>query len=199
MIEIWKDIPGYEKFYQVSNLGNVRSKDRLVVIDNYENHHATCKGFSYIKPGKIMKQHTNKFGYYTISLVDENKIGKGYMVHRLVAMAFIENPNNLPFINHKDENKENNNVDNLEWCTSEYNTNYGSCLKRRSEKQRYTNKNMKSVYAIDEKGNFLDFISIRDAARTLKLNQSNIQKALKENNKCGGFYWKLKEGGNYVA
>ena len=109
MKEIWKDIPGYEGLYQISNLGNVKSLPRKV-------NKRKCE--------EIIKVPTisNK-GYYRISLCKNGKI-KYYAIHRLVAEAFISNHNNLPCVNHKDCNKQNNNVDNLEWCTYSYNNMY---------------------------------------------------------------------------
>ena len=106
MEEIWKDIKGYEGFYQVSNFGNVRSL-------NWANTGETRN--MYLKPH-------NK-GYLQVELAFVGK-KKMFMVHRLVADAFINNPNGYLLINHKDENKKNNNVENLEWCTSSYNANY---------------------------------------------------------------------------
>ena len=99
-IEIWRDVIGFENLYLVSNLGNVYS----------------------IHSKKQLKLKDNK-GYYNVTLF---KNGKRYykIVHRLVAEAFIPNPNNFKEINHKDENKINNNVDNLEWCDAKYNLNY---------------------------------------------------------------------------
>ncbi len=111
MKEIWKDIEGYEGLYQVSNLGDVRS--------------LKYAGGNKVK---ILKQG-NVNGYKRVSLHKNNK-QKNYFVHRLVAMTFIPNPNNLPLVNHKDENKTNNSVDNLEWCTQKYNINYGSAIKK---------------------------------------------------------------------
>lgn len=108
MIEIYKDIPGYEGLYQVSNLGNVKS---------LKNYHKTIKS-------TILKSFIIR-GYYRVELY-KNGIGKQLFVHRLVAMTFIPNPNNHPQVNHKDENKLNNSVDNLEWCTAKYNINYGT-------------------------------------------------------------------------
>ena len=103
-IEIWKDVKGYESLYQVSNLGRIRS----------------------IKNGiKIKKQYERPNGYMQVCLCQNGKITT-YKTHRLVAEAFIPNINNLPEVNHKDENKINNCVDNLEWCTSSYNKNYGT-------------------------------------------------------------------------
>lgn len=102
MQEIWKDMVGYEEFYQVGNLGNVKSLAR------------TC-GTSrkrYTCAERVLKQNTAR-GYYTVSLYKGSKC-KQFRVNRLVAQAFIPNSDNLPIINHKDENKQNNCVDNLE-------------------------------------------------------------------------------------
>lgn len=188
--EIWKDVPQYEEFYQINNFGVIKSKGRLVEVPDYQNAHAYCSGFSYVKPGRIMKQRLNAYGYYVINLSKDGK-QKGHMVHRLVAEAFIPNANNLPFINHKDENKTNNHISNLEWCTAEYNTNYGTCLERRSISQRTANKNMKSVIAYNDEEQ-IEFVSVRGAARELNLHQSNIQHAVKYGKRCGKYYWKFK-------
>lgn len=115
MEEIWRDIPGYEGKYQVSNTGEVKSL-------NYRGSGKT----------KLLKQHCDSKGYKHVSLYKNGK-KKVYSVHRLVAMTFIPNPNNLPIINHKDENPSNNNVNNLEGCTYEYNLNYGTRNERASE------------------------------------------------------------------
>ena len=114
-MEEWRDIKGYEGRYQVSNLGRVRS-----LRDNHGNYRE-----------KIRATILNKEGYNYISLYKEGKI-KMCLVHRLVAEAFIDNPNNYKEVNHKDENKQNNSVSNLEWCTAEYNCNYGTRNKRHS-------------------------------------------------------------------
>ena len=117
MEEVWKDIEGYEGLYQVSNFGNVRSL-------NWRN---TGKAKNL-----FLKEH--KRGYYHVELKnDEGR--KAFLVHRLVASAFIENPNNYPNINHKDENKRNNSVENLEWCTCSYNVRYS--LKLHPERHAY--------------------------------------------------------------
>lgn len=114
-MEEWRDIEGYEGKYQVSNLGRVKSLSRKVYNGN---------GFYYTKSKILIPAMDNK-GYNRVHLT-KNGIGKTYKLHRLVAKAFIDNPNNLPQVNHKDENKLNNNASNLEWCINEYNRNYGT-------------------------------------------------------------------------
>ena len=108
LFEIWKDIEGYAGLYQVSNLGRVKS---LKV--------------SKIKSERIRKSYQQSSGYISIVLCKNGKV-TNHKIHRLVANAFIDNPDNLPEINHKDEDKTNNCVDNLEWCDSSYNKNYGT-------------------------------------------------------------------------
>lgn len=114
--EEWRPIAGYEGIYEVSNTGNVVSL-------NYNKK---------IGERRLRKQKLTKDGYLEIALCKGNKM-KHVMVHRLVAETFLPNPSGLPQINHKDENKTNNRVDNLEWCDVKYNINYGSGIKRRSE------------------------------------------------------------------
>ena len=106
MEEIWKDIEGYEGLYQVSNLGNVKSL-------NFQK-----RGYE-----KNITPKLNKKGYLWVILYGGNK-RSNVLIHRLVASAFIENPNGFEHVNHKDENPLNNNVDNLEWCTASYNVLY---------------------------------------------------------------------------
>lgn len=121
MEEIWKDIPGYEGLYQVSNLGRVKSFDRYVEYDN-------GRGIHYHK-GRFIKPSISPGGYRIIGLYKE-KVRRSAKVSRLVAEAFIPNPDNLPIVNHKDENKTNDTVENLEWCDIKYNTNYGTGIER---------------------------------------------------------------------
>lgn len=142
MNEIWKDIEGYEGIYQVSNLGNVRS------LGNGKTH----------KSERILKQGTT-LGYKTVILCKDG-ITSSKRVHRLVAEAFIKNPQNFDIVNHKDENKTNNCVENLEWCTMQYNTNYGTGVERRSSKRK------KPIKQLDMEGNLIRlWDSATDAAK----------------------------------
>ena len=112
MKECWKDIKNYEGLYQISNTGKVKSLARI-----YKNR--KCEE-------KILFPSITPKGYYRLGLCKKGNI-KYYYIHRLVAETFISNPNNLPLVNHKDENKLNNCISNLEWCNNEYNINYGNC------------------------------------------------------------------------
>jgi hypothetical protein len=124
MQEIWKDIEEYKGLYQVSNLGRIRSITRKV-----KNGH----GYRLIQ-GKILTDRIDKGGYKMIDLRN-GKIKKTHKVHRLVAEAFIPNPENKPEVNHKKEfEKWNNRVDNLEWMTSKENMNYGTAIERTKKK-----------------------------------------------------------------
>lgn len=111
-MEIWKDIQGYEGLYQVSNEGNVKS----------------------LKKGIILKVANVNNGYLAVQLW-KNGIPKMRLIHRLVAKAFIPNPDNLPQVNHKNEDKALNIVENLEWCSAKYNANFGTAISRRVDKQ----------------------------------------------------------------
>lgn len=115
--EVWKDIEGYEGLYQVSNLGRVKS----------------------LKKNIIRKQTLGKDGYLRVILKHNGK-SKNFSVHRLVAKAFLKNVFNYPEVNHKDENKTNNNVSNLEWCTRKYNQNYNGLPMRIASKIDYKNR-----------------------------------------------------------
>lgn len=108
-VETFLSVPGYEGLYEISNLGNIKS----------------------LRSGKLMKKTKNNDGYEAVSLTKNGK-SRGYFVHRLVALTFIPNPDNLPEVNHKDECRDNNVVDNLEWCTKKYNRNYGTYRERMS-------------------------------------------------------------------
>lgn len=155
-MEEWKDIVGYEKHYQISNKGRIRSKHTNAILN----------------PSKTG-------GYYHIGLRYEKR--KECTIHRLVAEAFLPNPNNLPFVNHKDENKLNNNVENLEWCTCEYNTNYGKGSLARNQR----------VIQYDTDGNALKvWESMKEASEALQIGHVGISACCRGIKRTsGGFVW----------
>ena len=167
MEEIWKDIKGYEGLYQVSNLGNVK---RL---------------YKYRKE-RILRQWIRN-EYYCVGLCKYNT-ERFFSIHRLVAEAFIPNPNNLPCVNHIDEDKTNNRVSNLEWCTYQYNTNYGSCQQKKSDKMS------KPVNQYSKDGVFIrQWNSAREASEALGICRGNIQMVCYGNvyrRTAGGFIWR---------
>ena len=187
MKELWKDITGYEGLYQVSNTGKVRSINRTIIDSNGNKQ----KWKSHIFIGKV-----NNSGYLTVCL---RKCGKrkGFLIHRLVATAFIENPTNLPYVNHKDEDKLNNRVWNLEWCTPKYNANYGHSKEKMSKTHLNHHALSKKVQAIDTDGNVLmEFPSIHDAARQTGIRDNNISRCcneLKYYKTAGGYIWRFKD------
>lgn len=126
----WKDVIGFEGLYQVSSDGRVRSLPRLKICG--------FNGKQSVQKGRILKPGYTNDGYPFVNLVKDGK-SKPHYIHRLVAQAFIPNPNNYPIINHKDENPGNNNYKNLEWCTQEYNINYGTAIERISKALRANN------------------------------------------------------------
>ena len=138
-MEVWKPIKGYEDLYEVSNQGRIRSKDKIRRI-------GTGKGYDKLFPSKILSTSINNCGYKIIILKKPGSKIICKTVHRLVAEAFIPNPLNLSDINHKDENKLNNCVENLEWMSHSDNLKYGTCRSRqtmstrRSEVQKIARK-----------------------------------------------------------
>ena len=162
--EIWKDIFGYEGLYQVSNLGRVRS----------------------LKFGKerILSIRRSKFGYLLVNLC-KNSDMKTFRVHRLVGQSFIPNPNNLPEINHKNEDKTNNRVENLEWCDRKYNINYGT----------RTVKCSKPVLQFTKDGEFVrEWKSTMDVQRNLGFDNTSISSCCTGRYKSAyGFIWKYKD------
>lgn len=161
MQEVWKDIVGYEGYYQVSNLGRVKSL-RLKVYS-----HAQKRAIPVMRE-KILKQFPNTKKYLNVDL-RRNGTRNTQAVHRLVAKAFISNENDYPQVNHKDENKQNNRVDNLEWCTNQYNSTYGTA------KQRMAEKMMKKVIQLSASGEIVNtWNSIKEAAKDLGVTNDTI-------------------------
>ena len=148
-MEVWKDIPGYEGLYQVSSLGRVKSFPRPGTHSQQE---------------QIMKQTPDQKGYLRLWLCKGGK-GKNVKIHRLVAEAFIPNENNLPQVNHKDENKGNNSVDNLEWCDNRYNAIYNDRMQKIARKLSRKVKCLETNVVYD---------SVAEAVRKTGLSHSNI-------------------------
>lgn len=184
MCEEWKDIKGYENIYQISNFGNIRRINRWAGNQ--------CKSV-YVADVKDVLPYMDDFGYMKVCLSYHNK-SKHFRVHRLVAQAFIPNPDKLPQVNHKDEDKTNNRVDNLEWCTAAYNSNYGTRTQRISEKNLVRGAK-RSINQYSKDGVFIrEWKSLTDAANTLGLRISKISSCCHNRNKSsGGYIWKFTD------
>lgn len=156
MREEWRDIENYKGLYQVSNMGNVKSLERTVWNSG--------KGCYKTVHERILKPRKNRCGYPYVNLCKDGNV-KTYTIHRLVAQAFMPNPQSLPQVNHIDENKENNHVDNLEWVTCKENINHGT----------RTAKTCKPIIAIHKiTGLILEFQSIHEAERQMGIAHSSI-------------------------
>ena len=158
-MEIWKDIKNFENKYQISNLGNVKSLERLIKPTGKYQKTKTCRE-------RILKTCIGAHGYFHVGLE-----GKKYLIHKLIAIAFINNPNNLTCVNHKDGNKLNNSLNNLEWCDYKYNSNhmFNSGLRK---------DNIKIKVTILLDGTQIIFRSKTKAKQYLKLSDKKIEKAL---------------------
>jgi hypothetical protein len=167
MKEMWRPIPGYEGIYWASNFGNIRS--------------VKC----------VLKPSKHRDGYLHVVLCVKG-VRKTYQVHRLVALAFIPNPKKFPQINHKDEDKTNNCVENLEWCTMDYNIHYGTGQKRC--RNRGLPSNTKAVVQLSLDGDYInEYPSTIEAQRKTGIKMQNIRScALGVYSQSGGYKWKYK-------
>lgn len=179
--EIWKDIPGYEGYYQASTLGRIRSLDRTIID-------ATGNQRRY--KGNVLRLSDAGKGYLNVMLSKNGKRATP-RVNRVIAMTFLDNPNGYTQVNHKDENKANNRADNLEWCTPQYNTNYGTGIHRRTQHIK------RPVLQFDLKGNLVKgWASISEASGETGIDNSHITRCCKGKlKKTGGFVWKYAIGG----
>ena len=167
MMEIWRDIPDYFGIYQVSNLGRIKR------IKKYKSEPT------------ILKSKTDNAGYLRVDL-SKNCKRKSFLIHRLVALAFIPNPEALPQINHKNENKSDNRVENLEWCDSRYNNNYGTIRKRISITKSIP------VIQCNMNGEIIrEYYGMNEAARQTGICVQNIHKCcIGVYKTAGGYKWK---------
>lgn len=174
-MEKWKDIIGYEGLYQASSLGNIRSLDRY-----------DCRG-NWIK-GKVMKPRLINSGYLMVHFRNENGKRKGLLVHRLVAQAWIDNPEGKKQVDHIDENKLNNRVENLRWATPKENTNHGTGMKRAALSRGI------SVAQLTEDNEVIAiFPSLAEAGRKTKINDSAIGACCSGRFKhAGGYKWRYE-------
>lgn len=173
MKEIWKDIPNFEGLYQISNLGRVKSFRQSTKFHKANEY--------------ILKPSLANNGYYQVTLYkDTGK--KKFLVHRLVAEAFIPNPENHPQINHMDEDPYNNRADNLEWCTAEYNNAYGTARIRIVE----TKSRPIEQLTLDGK-TIAVYRSTRIAAELLGINRGTLKDCIRKGSPCSGYYWKYSD------
>lgn len=174
LVEVWKPIMGYEGLYEVSNLGRVKSLDRMVI--NYRG--------SFIRKGEIKAICNLSKGYKGVLLCKDGK-QKTHKVHRLVAEAFLPNPDNLPQVNHKDEDKTNNRVENLEWCDNKYNINYSH------------SKKIISINIIT--GECKKYNSLTEATDISGVHKGSISKVLNgQRNKAGNCIWREYNINDYL-
>lgn len=174
---MWKDVCDFEGLYQVNELGEIKSVERT------KKNNAGIQAVNE----RILKQRTDKDGYFAVCLCKDGK-HYGRRVNRLVAEAFIPNPDDLPVVHHKDENKQNNNVDNLEWCTVQYNTCYGEGLKSGAIKRG------RPVIQLDNGVVINEYYSTGNASDETGIPQGNIYNACAGKRRiAGGYEWRFKD------
>lgn len=186
MREEWRTIKGTDNKYSVSNLGNVKRNEHYTIVSPTSQH---PNGSKSLYREKEVRGYISNEGYKIVYLMMSSRKRMIKKVHRLVAEAFISNPNNLPQVNHKDENRLNNSVQNLEWCSAKHNANYGT----RKDKLRKASGIQVAQY--DLKGNLIRiWDSISQASKSFGTNTtSGIRRVCKQEpgrNTYKGFVWK---------
>lgn len=184
MEEIWKDIADTHGLYQVSNMGRIRAVPKRRLVRN---------GYTAYWPGQIIKPHLSNSGYFCVHFYVEDKTISRY-IHRLVAKAFIPNPFNLPQINHKNEDKLDNRISNLEWCDCKYNNNYGTHTERSSWSTRQCKTIRHHVAMISDDVIISVFNSIQEASVATGIDDSAITKVCYGRPKfytAGGYVWRF--------
>lgn len=164
--EEWREVYGYDHLYEISNIGRLRTK------------HAGKRG--YVNEYRYINPVDNGNGYLRVNLMC-NGVQRTVYIHKLVALYFIDNPHGYTEVNHKDENKANNNVDNLEWCTHKYNANYGTRIERgiRSRDKRIKCIETNEIYP-----------SLKEASQAMNLTRSAISNCIKGRSKtAAGYTW----------
>ena len=188
MNEIWKDIEGYEGLYQVSNLGRVRSLDRVI----YKTMSKTGRVCPFNIKGRVLKPGTDTKGYLFVNLKNAPIVEEA-RVHRLVAQAFVDGWFEGAVVNHKDENRQNNRADNLEWVTFSDNLNYGTARQRSTEKHGYS----RPVLQMDLDGNIIkEYPSVMEASRQTGISDNAIRHCCHGHNgakTASGYRWRFKE------
>lgn len=182
--EEWRDIPGYEDSHEVSNFGRVRTKERIVLT----------RGRKYSFHPRILKVRVNPHGYVVVFLSSTKycKSQANKRLHQIVLSAFIPKPQWANQINHKDENKLNNCLDNLEWCDGHYNMNYGTRIERYRAKVMNDPKRSKKVAQIDNEGCVMKiYPSLRQVKREKKFMPVHIRECCNGKLKSAyGYQWK---------
>ena len=184
MKEIWKDVEGYEGIYQISNTGKVKSLERTCLIRNNSTR---------IVKECILKPKITRLGYKEVTLY-KDKTKKNLRINRLVAIAFIPNPHNYPIVNHKDEDKLNNNESNLEWCTHKYNSNYGTSIDRLKNSEgfkKHINSLKKKIIQYDLNMNFVkEWSDSYAVAKELNVKRECIRDCCNHKQKTDyGYIW----------
>lgn len=185
--EVWKDIPGYEGWYQVSNMGRIKSLDRTFALKR------SCDSVprTICLKGQIIKACTSR-GLYLICHLKKNGTVKTVKYHRVVCSVFHDTPCNLPEVNHINEIKTDNRAENLEFCTRIYNARWGTAIQRASEKTRNHPNTSRPVYQFSLDGVFVKrYPSIRQACRETGLKDTNINSVCRNgrSSSAGGFIW----------